>query len=275
MLDNAAAIYRFVDDYLKSCRHREDPQCKMSDAEVMLAALLAGLYFGSNYAHALSFLNTSGLCNYVLSRSRFSRRLKRLEHLLDMLFETMGDKFKRFNPDQEYVMDSYPVTLCHNMRAPNNKLLPYERKFQGVCVTKHEYFYGLRVHVIATMKGVPVEYCIVPGSWADPHGMKALAMDLPAASRIMCDAGYTSYVAEDIAAHAEIWIDVARKSNAKRKDPPYRTYYRSVKRKRIETVFSTLTQRMGKVVHATTIAGFILKTKLFIWVQMLRLCLFK
>jgi len=273
MHDNATAIYCFVDDYLKSSRHREDSQCEMSDAEVMLAALLAGLYFGSNYAHALSFLNTSGLCSYVLSRSRFSRRLNRLEHLLDGLFETMGDKFKQFNLDTEYVMDSYPVTLCHNMRAPNNRLLPYERKFQGICVTKHQYFYGLRVHVIATADGVPVEYCIVPGSWADPHGMRALGMDMPAGSRILCDAGYTSYVAEDVASHADIWIDAARKSNAKRKDPPYRTYYRSVKRKRIETVFSTLTRRMGRVVHATTIRGFILKTKLFIWCEMLSACL--
>lgn len=269
MIDNAIAIYCFLHNRLKAMNHYEDAQVRMSDAEVMLACLLAGLYFSGTYTHALEFLKSNGLCLYVLSKSQYSRRLNRVKFLLDDILQTVASVQKTLNDSGEYVADSYPVALCHNMRAPNNRLLPYDKEYVGMCVTKRGYFYGFRVQMIATADGRPVEYAIVPGSWADPHGMQALPLDLPAASRVMFDAGYTSYETEDVAADAGLWFDIARKSNSKRLEPAYRTFYKSVRRKRIETVFSTLTRRMGRTIHATNLSSFLLKVSLFIWCEII------
>ena len=42
------AVYTISDDLLISIGHQEHPQAKMSDAEVMTAALVAARYFGGN-----------------------------------------------------------------------------------------------------------------------------------------------------------------------------------------------------------------------------------
>jgi hypothetical protein len=45
-------IYVLCAEYLQAMGHHEDPQVRMSDAEVMTTALVAMLYFGGNYAKA-------------------------------------------------------------------------------------------------------------------------------------------------------------------------------------------------------------------------------
>ena len=44
IIDNAVAMYCFLDDYLKLIKHKEDKQCKMNDAEIMMTALIASFY---------------------------------------------------------------------------------------------------------------------------------------------------------------------------------------------------------------------------------------
>jgi len=45
-------VYCICDDILRSIRHYEDPQCQMSDAEVLTTAIVALRWFGSNYESA-------------------------------------------------------------------------------------------------------------------------------------------------------------------------------------------------------------------------------
>ena len=93
-------------------------------------------------------------------------------------------------------------------------------------------------------------------------------MNLTERSRNISDSGYTDYVAEDLMKECEnVWMDVVRKSNSKRKEPAYRTYYKNVMRKVIENIFSQITAWFHKRIHATSIIieGFLLKLKLFIW----------
>lgn len=266
MIDNATAIYCFFDDYLKKTKHKEDKQRIMNDAEIMLSGYLAVRYFGGNFEKTLCFLKGTGLCMKVLSKSRFNRRLHAIEELMDNIFLAVGNTLKEFNTQMEYIMDSFPVNVCHNIRVPRNRILPLNKEFWGKCVAKREYFYGFKVQVIATIKGIPVELAIVPGSWNDSRAMHALPMNLPEGSRNISDSGYTNYDFEDLMKECEnIWHDTVRKSNSKRKEPFSRTFYKSHMRKIIENVFSRITAWMPKRIHATSIQGFLLKIKLFIW----------
>ena len=45
MDEKIIATYCLCDDLLKAMHQRADPQCKMSDAEVMTTALTAALFF--------------------------------------------------------------------------------------------------------------------------------------------------------------------------------------------------------------------------------------
>jgi hypothetical protein len=266
MIDNAVAIYCFLDDYLKAIKHHEDKQCTMSDAEILMTAIIASLYFGGNHKCSLKYVQEAGLCKHVLSKSRFNRRLHALDEMMYSIFYSLGNTLKEFNTRMEYIMDSFPVKICHNIRIPTNRLLPLDEQYRGKCVAKREFFYGFKVQVIATIEGIPVEFAIVPGSWNDARGMHVLPMQLPEGSRNISDSGYTNYQYEDTLLECDkIWHDSVRKSNSKRKEPAYRSFYKDTVRKIIENVFSRLTTLMPKRIHATTIKGFLLKIKFFIY----------
>lgn len=265
MTDNAIAIYCFLDDYLKAINHQEDKQRMMNDAEIMTTALLAALYFGGNHERALCFAREK-IFSRVLKKSRFSRRVHATQELMHSIFLSVGETIKQFNTKMEYVMDSFPVSVCHNIRIFGNRILPLDEQYRGKCVSKCQYFYGFRVQVIATLDGIPVEFAIVPGSWHDSKGMHTLAMHLPEGSRNISDSAYTDYEFEDLLKEAEnIWHDTERKSNSKRTEPAYRTFYKNRIRKHIESLFAQITSMIPRKIHATTIKGFLLKLKLFIW----------
>ena len=96
--------------------------------------------------------------------------------------------------------------------------------------------------------------------------MKALPMNLPEGSRNISDGGYANDEFEDLMMEVEnICHDTVRKSNSKRKEPAYRTFYKGQVRKFIENTFSQLTNWIPRKIHATSLHGFLLKLKLFIW----------
>ena len=72
------AVYTIPDDLLISIGHKEHPQTKMSDAEVMTAAPIAARYFGGNQQTACTTLKTLGYIPNMLGHSRFNRRLHRI-----------------------------------------------------------------------------------------------------------------------------------------------------------------------------------------------------
>ena len=136
--------------------------------------------------------------------------------------------------------------------------------FRGFCASKHQYFYGVKVQVITTAGGIPVECCFVPGSEHDSEAISQLLWDFQPGDRIYDDSGYTLYAFEDIAADAGIDILTARKKNTKRKDQPYEACLKDYYRKQIETSFSQITNLMPKALHAVTPEGFFIKALLFV-----------
>jgi hypothetical protein len=48
-------IYCLYDDMLKAFHHRDDPQCQMTDAEVLTTALVAALFYGGNFKRHVTF----------------------------------------------------------------------------------------------------------------------------------------------------------------------------------------------------------------------------
>lgn len=264
MIDKVIAIYIFIDDVLKKIKHFEDKQVKVTDAEIITIALTSALFFCGHYERALNYFRSHKIFSKTLEESRFNRRLHRLDEMIEDLFMQLGNAIKEMNTSKEYIMDSFPVSVCHNIRISGCKILPKDEVFRGKCVSKREYFYGIKIQMIITGDGIPVEYCFVPGRYSDAKGMHELYYDLPEHSRNISDSAYTNYVFEDILNDVGILHDSVRKSNSKRKDPAYISFYKNYKRKLIESVFSVITRLFPKKIHATTMKGFLLKLKIWI-----------
>jgi hypothetical protein len=65
--------------------HQEDPQCQMSDTEVLTTAFTAAFFFRGNLESARWMLKQHAYIPQMLSKSRFSRRLHRLKVSLILL----------------------------------------------------------------------------------------------------------------------------------------------------------------------------------------------
>jgi hypothetical protein len=264
MIDQVIAIYTIIDDALKLMRHNEDPRRTFSDAEVITTGLVASRFFGGHLNHARAFLHDTGLMPQMLGESRFNRRWHACADLVQQLVESFGLAIKVANQGQQYLLDSFPLALCHNVRISRCRLVT-GAEFHGYCVAKREYFYGYRVHVVTTASGVPVELGFLPGHANDVRGLGILPFALPADSEVYMDAGYTDYQDEEAAwTEDAIRFEVARKKNSTRRDGLAKFLYKQITRHHIETVFSELTGWFPKRIHAVTANGFLLKATLFV-----------
>src|SRR5688572_18146949 len=97
MDEKIIATYCLCDDVLKAMHHQEDPQCQMSDAEVMTTALTAALFLRGNHESARTMLKQYGYIPHMLSKSRFSRRLHQLHETFVRLFNLLGQVWKTLN----------------------------------------------------------------------------------------------------------------------------------------------------------------------------------
>ena len=220
MLNEIIAIYAITDDLLKALGHQEDSRVTMSDSEVITAALVAARFFGGNQELACKYLQEDGLIPTMLSKSRFSRRWHRLFLPLLDLFDFLGQILKSLNGSQEYMLDSFPVPICDNIRISQSKLVSGE-DYRGYIASKKRYFYGIRVQLLSTADGIPVEFVFLPGEANDTRGLKSLPLNLPPGSIVYGDAGYTDYEAKDkLKENDQIWLQIMRKSNSRRPDEP-------------------------------------------------------
>src|SRR5262249_5605394 len=160
-----------------------------SDAEVITTGLVASRFFGGHLNHARAFLHDTGLMPQMLSESRFNRRWHACHDLVRRLIDSFGVALKVANREQQYLLDSFPLALWHNVRIPRCGLVT-GAEFHGYCVAKREYFYGYRVHVVTTVAGVPVELGFLPGHANDVRGLGILPFALPTDSEVYMDAGY-------------------------------------------------------------------------------------
>ena len=263
MDDQIVAIYCLCDDVLKALDHAEDPQRQRSDAEVMTTAVVAALHGSGNWERARELLSQDRYIPTILGKSRFNRRLHAIGELFRTVFQVLGEVFKHLNTTSTYVIDSFPIAGCDNRRIPR------VRRYQGEASRRYlasnrRYCYGLRIQLLVTADGEPVEVFLAPGADADVRALSRFCFDLPTGSIVYADSAFTHYVLEDLMKEAGIGLQPIRKKNSKRPVPPSVAYLPSRGRKIVETTGSLIERLLPKSIHAVTAQGFELKVMLFV-----------
>jgi hypothetical protein len=162
MLNETIAIYAIIDDLLKAIGHQDDCRRKMTDAEIITTALVAALFFSGNQVLARAYMRDHGLIPTMLEKSRFCRRWNQLSMLLDDLFHQLGMILKQINDSTEYLLDSFPVPVCDNIRIFRARMVK-SQEYRGYIASKKRYFYGVRVQLLSTKDGIPVEASVFAG----------------------------------------------------------------------------------------------------------------
>lgn len=290
MEDTITTTYCICEEFLKATGHRDDPQARLSIAEVMTIPLVAAAFFGGNIEMARSFLDEYGYIHKAISKGRFNRRLHAIDpSVWEALFSLLSGVFKERSegdgsdddsddgsddgsdgspdPERNYVVDSLPVAVCDNIRIKRCRIYPREEHgeaFRGYVASKRRYFYGLRVHLVVSGAGEPVEFSLAAASESDVKVFKEMDLDLPAGAAIHADKGYTDYHYEDLLEEVGMNLICQRKRNSKRPHSACTEFLAKPIRQYIETVFGELSRTFSRKIHAVTPRGFELKIVCFL-----------
>ena len=199
----------------------------------------------------------------MLGKSRFNRRQHRIADLFLTVFDLLAAYWKDLNKHSIYVLDSFPIVVCDNYRITRSRRYHGEvwRSYQA---RKKQFFYGLKLHLMVTGKGQPVEFFLTPGSWSDTRALKMYRFDLPEEALITGDKAYNDYGLEDVMKAANLILLPLRTKNSHRPLRSGLTYLLSYCRKIIETTGSLIERLLPKHIHAVTARGFELKVALFV-----------
>ena len=250
-------------DMLKSWHHYEDRQGQLRDAAVMTTASIALLQFKGNFSLASRYLFEQRDLPKMLSASRCNRRLHRMAELFLTLFLRLGETWKKLNEKSVYVSDSQPIAVCDNQRIKRSKIYR-GADFRGYLASKKRYFYGLRIHILVTEPGEPVEFFREPGAFSDTSALGLYNFDIPEHAFVTGDKAYNNYTIEDVMPEAGLELLPLRKKNSRRPVPAYMTYCQACIRKVVETTGNLIERLLPKSIHAVTAKEFEIKVALFV-----------
>jgi hypothetical protein len=263
--DKIISIYCLIDDILQGINHHEDVRRQVSDSEIIITAIVSSTSFYGNHSSAIKFMKQYGFIPNMLDKSRFNRRLHKIGKLLYELFEIVSSYYKDLCCELHYIIDSFPVAVCNNMRIANCKILK-DQKWRGYTASMRNYFYGVKVQLLTTKDGIPIAFHFTPGKTGDAKALEKMIDKLPAEASLYGDSAYTDYGLEDIALERKcISLKIQRKSNAKRIDTKEQKYEKLKMRKRVETTISDIKKMFPRTIHAVTLEGFLIKLTLFVF----------
>ena len=121
--DKIISFFCLIDDVSQGIDHKEDKRRQVSDSKIILTATVSSTSFHGNHSSAIRFMKQYGFIPNMLEESRFNRRLHKVGKLLYELFEIVSSYFKSFCCEMQYIIDSFPVAVCNNMRILNCKIL--------------------------------------------------------------------------------------------------------------------------------------------------------
>lgn len=254
-------IYCVCDDCLKMLNHKDDPQCKMSTAEVMTMAIASAYFFYGNFRMTPCTLLAAGFMKKVLSESQLNRRWHAIDPEIWLaVFRILAEINKRHGVSSRYyAVDSFPMPACQKARSSRCKLY-HGKEYLGVCQSKSLQYYGLKIHIIVTESGTLYGFYFTPASRADVKALEQHELHLPKGSILLGDKAYTSYELEDLLQEQDgVTLLPLRKKNLTRQYEPIVKQVIQSTRKIVETTISCIQRLLPKAIVARSARGFELK----------------
>jgi len=226
---------------------------RLSDAELLtLAVIQALLGFTSEarfirHAHA----ELTGLFPFIPARAGYNKRLRRAADTLAAVLRILATRCSSWHDDL-WLIDSTPVE-CGRSRETAKRSDLVGAAGYGYCASHSRYFWGFRLHLIATTAGLPIAFALVNPK----EDERAVARDMleiePAllaerpGQTIMADKGYRSAEFDAmLAAQGATLIRPSVKGEAGRAGQRFLKPFRQI----IESVNQTLKAQLDLERHA-------------------------
>ena len=263
----ATALYVRTDDLLRSA-----PQCapwrpavgiapRISDAEVVTLAVMQALLGRTSEARWLRFARAQlrHLFPYLPQQPGYNKRLRALADTLRWLIAVLARDTDLWT-DDVWVVDSTPVECARSREAAHRSALAGWAQY-GYCASHSRYFWGLRLHMLATLHGLPVGFALT-GAKADERQvmLDILTADptLTAQRPGQTVIGDKNYFGADFEATlADAGLTLLRP--ARKGEPPRAgaRFFRPL-RQTIESIFDTLKGQLDLELHGGHTPGGVL-----------------
>lgn len=261
----ATALYVRTDDLLKSAPEKAPwrpvvgiaPQ--IADAEMITLAVMAALTGHTREGRWLRYADAHlrHLFPYLPGQSGYNKRLRALAPTMTWLITVLAREVSIWG-DDVWVVDSTPVECARSRQTVRRSDLAGWAQY-GYCASHSRYFWGLRLHLVATLHGLPVTFALT-GAKADE---RTILLDLlqtaPArvAARhgqvLIADKAY--YGREFETTLAEHGIELLRPARKGESERPGARYFKPL-RQTVESVFETFKGQLDLEQHgARTPAG--------------------
>ncbi len=168
----ATALYVTTDDLLKTCPHLAPwrPAVgiapKLSDAELVTLAVLQALLGYPSEARWLRYARAhlGHLFPYLPKQPGYNKRLRAAADLILRVIRALASD-TTFWTDDVWVADSTPVECGRSRETAKRSELAGWAEY-GYCASHSRYFWGLRLHLVCTLHGLPVGFALT-GAKAD------------------------------------------------------------------------------------------------------------
>lgn len=259
----ATALYVTCDDYLNNhpellpARPSSGYQPRITDCELIVLAVMETLLRYTSERHFLRYAHThlTSMFPHIPQQPGYNKRQRALtgviQHLMVHLATSTG-----LLDDDIWIVDSTPVECGRSRETVKRSDLAGVAEY-GYCASHSRFFWGMRLHLISTLHGMPVGYALT-GAKTDERATLLTMLDtapvpVPDGQVIMADKGYNGvWLEEELTAGGVELIRPARKGEAPR---PGRQFLKPL-RQRIESVFQTLKGQLGLEQHGgRTVSG--------------------
>ena len=224
----ATALYVRTDDLLKTMPERAPwrPRVgivpKLSDAELVTLAVMQALMGYTSEARWLRYagVHLRHLFPYLPQQPGYNKRLRRLADTIGWLVGRLARDTTLWT-DDVWVVDSTPVECGRSRETARRSDLAGWAEY-GYCASHSRFFWGLRLHLLCTLHGLPVGFALT-GAKADERqtllGILAADPDLTgrAGQIVIGDKNYYGRGFETALAEADLnLLRPARKGEAPR-----------------------------------------------------------
>jgi hypothetical protein len=168
----ATALYVTIDDLLQGAPHLAPwrPAVgiapKLTDAELVTLAVMQALLGFTSDARWLRHAHTHlrHLFPYLPQQPGYNKRLRAAAGLLQRLVALLARATSLWT-DDVWVSDSTPVECGRSTQTVHRSELAGWAQY-GYCASHSRYFWGLRLHLVCTLHGLPVAFALT-GAKAD------------------------------------------------------------------------------------------------------------
>jgi len=209
----ATALYVRIDDWLKTqpqwapWRPPAGIAPELSDAEALTLAVLQALLGHVSEARWLRFARRRlhHLFPYLPQQPGYNKRLRKLAGTMNWLIGMLARDTTLWT-DDVWVVDSTPVECGRSRETARRSDLAGWAEY-GYCASHSRYFWGLRLHLLCTLHGLPVGFAltgakaderqVLLGILADPALTAGRAGQIIIGDKNYYGAGFEAAVARD------------------------------------------------------------------------------